>query len=445
VKKNDLNIRVREKIEKEHYLDENGNPIKYSRIKRMDGGLIIVLFLMICFGMVMLFSASMTEGFASKGSPLYFVQNQGSSTLIGILIALFIAIFIPIRKFDNIMLVILLYLATTILLAAIFIPRNPVLCGVALNGAKRWVRVLGFQFQPSEMAKIALVFCFAGYTSWVKRQRAAGKLLSRRKGMQIWHDGFFDIIIPAIAIGVWVILILMQPHVSCLAILAILVVFLFISAKIPARSWVTGCMMLLAIAVVLILVLMAIYPVLPEKIQHYVDFKYVLTRLNIFSGSADASKDDLYQTTQSLNAIGSGGIFGVGFGNSIQKWGYLPMQYNDYIFSIIAEELGLIGATSVLLLFILFMILGVRVASKAATIHGCLISFGYSILIAVQAFLNIGVATMAIPPTGITLPFFSYGGTSSLFFFIGIGLLLSVSKSGIRMKRDPAASRTLNR
>jgi cell division protein FtsW len=116
------------------------------------------------------------------------------------------------------------------------------------------------------------------------------------------------------------------------------------------------------------------------------------------------------------------------------------MQYNDYIFSIIAEELGLIGACSVMLLFIIYMIMGVRVSSKAATIHGCLIAFGYTMLITIQAFLNIGVATKAIPPTGITLPFFSYGGTSTMFFFIAIGLLLCVSKSGIRMKRDRALS-----
>ena len=102
MKKNEINNRVREKIEREHYLDENGNPVKYSRIKRMDGGLIIVLFLMICFGMVMLFSASMTEGFATQGNPAYFIQKQGGFTLIGILIALVVAAFIPIRKFDSI-------------------------------------------------------------------------------------------------------------------------------------------------------------------------------------------------------------------------------------------------------------------------------------------------------------------------------------------------------
>lgn len=445
MKKNELNDRVREKIEREHYLDENGNPVKYSRIKRMDGGLIIVLFLMICYGMVMLFSASMTEGFATQGSPVYFIQKQGAFTIIGILFALFIASFIPIRKFDNIVFVIILYIVTTILLAAIFIKQsNPVIYGINLNGARRWVRVLGspqLQFQPSEMAKIALVFCFAGYTSWVKRKRAAGQLIAGKKWSQAWHDGIYDIIIPVAAIVLWGILILMQPHISCLVIILLLTFFLFITAKIPAKSWVTGCVILLAAVLILILILLVIFPLLPENIQHYVDFNYVLQRIAIFTDSSSVSKEALFQTTQSLNAIGSGGIFGVGIGNSIQKWGYLPMQYNDYIFSIIAEELGLIGAFSVLMLFSVFLILGVRVAGKAATIHGCIIAFGYTILITTQAFLNIGVATKAIPPTGITLPFFSYGGTSTLFFFIAIGLLLCVSKSGVRLKKEPPVSR----
>lgn len=436
MKKNDINNRVREKIDREHYLDENGNPIKYSRIKRMDGGLVIIIFLLICYGMVMLFSASMTEGFASEGNPMHFIQKQGGFTIVGIIIAIIIAAFIPIRFFDKIFFVVILYLVTTLLLIAIFIPRNPIICGVALNGAKRWVRVFGFQFQPTEVAKIALIFCFAGYTSWVKKQREAGKLVKGRIKSQAWHDGFVDIIIPTLAIGVWLFLILLQPHISCLVIMVIITLCLFISAKIPAKSWVTGFVMLIGLGTVLVLAIMAIYPILPEKIQHYVDFNYVLNRIAIFNDSTSVSKDDLFQTTQSLNAIGSGGIFGVGIGNSIQKWGYLPMQYNDYIFSIIAEELGLIGAFSVITLFSAYLIMGVRVASKAATTHGCLIAFGYSFLISLQAFLNIGVATKAIPPTGITLPFFSYGGTSTIFFFIAVGLLLCVSKSGVRLKKE---------
>jgi len=438
VKKNEINTRMREKIDREHYLDENGNPVTYSRQKRMNGGLIIILFIMICYGMVMLFSASMTEGFATQGNPMHFIQKQGLFTIVGIVIAISIAAFVPIRIFDNIAFVSILYIGTTFLLVATFIPTNSFLCGVSLNGARRWIRFLGIeqlQFQPTEAAKVALIFCFAGYTSWVKKKRDKGGLVAKTHNRQVWYEGLVDIIVPAMAIGLWVVLIILQPHISCLVIMAILTFFLFITAKIPARSWVSGCAMLIAILLVLVLVLIMVMPLLPEKVQNYVDFNYVLNRIAIFNDPTSVNKDDMFQTTQSLNAIGSGGVFGVGIGNSIQKWGYLPMQYNDYIFSIIAEELGIIGAGSVLLLFSIYLIIGVKIASKAATIYSSLIAFGYSILISLQAFLNIGVATKAIPPTGITLPFFSYGGTSTIFFFFAVGLLLCVSKSGVRIKK----------
>ncbi|MHB1484658.1 MAG: FtsW/RodA/SpoVE family cell cycle protein [Saccharofermentanales bacterium] len=436
MKSNSLNDRMREKIEKENFIDDNGNPLKYSRPRRMDAGLIVVMFLIICFGMVMLFSASMTEGFASEGNPIYFIQKQGIFTLLGIILAIGIAMFIPIRFFDNLGLVIFIYIATTVLLLAIFIPSNPVFSGVTLNGARRWVRVLSFQFQPSEIAKISLIFCFAGYTSWVRRSRSNGRLKAKRPGRQGWVNGLYDMIIPLGALGVWVVLIVLQPHISCLAIIMIITILLFFNAKIPVKTWVTGVIMLLVILLVLIVLFMMILPLLPDSIKEYVDFKYVTHRLDIFFNPVDVSDDSLLQTTQSLNAIGSGGIFGVGIGNSIQKWGYLPMQYNDYVFSIIAEELGLLGASLVLFLFSLFLVIGVRIASKAANVHSSLIAFGYSTLISLQAFLNIAVATNKMPPTGITLPFFSYGGSAALFFFFGIGLLLCVSKSGVRMKKD---------
>ncbi len=435
MKRNYIPSKVKENIERENYLDENGNPVKYKIPKRMDGGIIIIVFLMVCFGMVMLFSASMTEGFASEGNPLFYIQKQIGFTLLGIAAAFVIAAFIPIRLFDNIAIVTIGYVLTTVLLLAIFIPRNPILCGISLNGAKRWIRVLGFVFQPTEAAKISLVLCFAGYTSWVKRQRAAGKHLAQKAHLQSWKDGFYDIVIPVLAIGFWLVLILLQPHISCLVILSILTFFLFISAKIPLRSWVTGFIFIIAIILLLVLIIMVIFPLLPEKLQHYVDFNYVFDRIAIFGNSTTVDKDDMLQTTQSLNAIGSGGIYGVGIGNSIQKWGYLPMQYNDYIFSIIAEELGLIGGFFVILLFAIYLILGVRVAAKASSIHSSLIAFGFSILITLQAFLNIGVATKAIPPTGITLPFFSYGGTSAIFFMLAVGFLLCVSKSGVKTRK----------
>lgn len=434
MKKINIQSKVKASIDRENYIDDKGNQLKYKIPKRMDGGLIIIVFLMVCFGMVMLFSASMTEGFASEGNTLHFIQKQGFFTILGIFAALFIAWVFPIRKFDNIKLVIFVYVLTTFLLLSIFIPTNPIYSGVNLNGARRWIKIFSIQFQPSEAAKIALVMCFAGYTSWVKKQRAKGFLVARRLHLQSWKDAFYDIIIPSCAFVFWVLLIFLQPHISCIIIISILMFFLLLSSQISAKSWICGIIMLLAIALVFALIITIIAPVLPPKIQNYIDFNYVFERLAIFGGSDKVDQDDMLQTTQSLNAIGSGGIFGVGIGNSIQKWGYLPMQYNDYIFSIIAEELGLIGAMLIILLFCIYLILGVRIASKASSIHGLIVAFGFSILITLQAFLNIGVATKAIPPTGISLPFFSYGGTSAVFFYFAVGFLLCVSKSGVKVK-----------
>jgi len=295
---------MREKIDRENYIDENGNQLKYTRPRRMNAGLIIVLFLIICFGMVMLFSASMTEGFASEGNPLHFIQKQGVFTMLGIILAIGIAMFIPIRFFDNIGLVILVYIATTLLLLAVFIPSNPILGGVPLNGSRPWIRISGLHFQTPEVPKIQLIFCFAGYTSWVRRARSNGRFKAKSSGRQAWKNGFIDIIFPMGALGVWVVLIVLQPHISCLAIIMLITGLLFLNAKISAKSWVTGVVMFLVVILLIVLMLMMVLPLLPASVREYVDFKYVINRLDIFFNHVSVSDEALLQTSQSINAIG---------------------------------------------------------------------------------------------------------------------------------------------
>ena len=407
----------------------------YPVRRHIDYGLFIVVFLTVCFGLVMLFSASMTEGFASENDPSHFVSKQLVFIAAGSLIAFITAVFIKIRIFDKLWLVIILYAISVILLLAVLIPSNPVFSGVRLGGASRWVNILGFRFQPTEVAKFSLVFCFAGYVSWVRRKREAGGLKKKTPAGQAFYDGFIDIVIPAAALLLLLALIVLEPHVSCIVIMLIMSFFLFISARIKARSWLTGLLILIMILALLAAIFVVVSPLLPEQVRSYVDFEYIKTRLDIFNDIDSVDEDTSFQTRQSINAIGSGGLFGVGFGSSVQKWGYLPMQYNDYVFSIIAEELGLAGALAVLILFSLYLILGVRIANRASDMFSMLIAFGYTVMIPVHAFLNIGVATNVVPPTGITLPFFSYGGTSTMIFIICAGLLLSVSKSGTAISR----------
>ncbi len=411
--------------------ERNTVPIRYVR-RHIDLALFLIVFSMICYGFVMLFSASMTEGFASENVPLHFIGKHLTFTALGTVIALLVGIVIPIRFFDRFWMTVLMYLGATFLMLAVYFPSNPILRGISLNGANRWISIMGVQFQPTEIAKFALVFCFAGYTSWAGRRRASGGFRRKTALGQAFYDGWIDIALPALLIVFWMALILLEPHISCIVILSLLSFFLFISAGIPWRSWLTGLLILLVIALVIAAVFAAILPMLPDSVRHYVDYDYVMQRLSIFNDIDSVDPDASFQTRQSISAIGSGGLFGVGFGESIQKWGYLPMQYNDYVFSIIAEELGLLGAAAVLLLFALYLIMGIRIAGRAAGHFAPLVAFGYAVLIPIQAFLNIGVAANVIPPTGITLPFFSYGGTSTLIFIVCVGFLLSVSKSGAR-------------
>lgn len=407
----------------------------YPKKRSIDYGLFLIVFTLICYGGVMLFSASMTTGFATENNPEHFISKHLIFTAVGSIIGLFIAIVIPIKFFDRLWMSIFLYGFTSVILIAVLIKSdNSSVTGVNIGGATRWLNFFGLSFQPTEIAKFALVFCYAGYVSWLSKRRAKGKLIRKNVISQAFFDGFIDIVLPSLLILVWLLIILFQPHISCIVIMVMMSSFMFFASGIKWKSWLTGIFLLLIIIALIFSIVLVLKPMLPEQIQNFVNFDYVKTRLNIFTDIDSVDADASFQTRQSINAIGSGGIFGVGFGSSIQKWGYLPMQYNDYIFSVIAEELGLLGAGTVLILFTAYLIMGVNVAKKAANIHGMLIAFGFSIYITIQAFLNIAVATDLIPPTGITLPFFSYGGTSTVIFILCVGFLLCVSKSGITTK-----------
>ncbi|HEY5466076.1 MAG TPA: FtsW/RodA/SpoVE family cell cycle protein, partial [Clostridia bacterium] len=189
--------------------------------------------------------------------------------------------------------------------------------------------------------------------------------------------------------------------------------------------------LLILMILILVVVIAFAFIVMPLMPADYLDqYDYWGRRINIFTNSEDASQDDLHQSEQSKIAIGSGGLTGVGLGQGRQKFNYLPEEFNDYVFAILAEELGLAGSMSVILLFTALLLMGTAAAMKTSGPFPTIIIFGYTSLIAMQAFLNIGVAAGVLPPTGISLPLFSYGGTSNLFFLLGIGLLLGASRSG---------------
>jgi cell division protein FtsW len=407
--------------------------------RHINGGLFVVTLIMICFGLVMLFSASMSDGYANKGGDsMYYVIKQAGITAMGLAAAMIVALAVPVRLFDRYWLTVLVYIGTTGLLVYVK------LFGQVINGARRWVN-LGISFQPSELAKLAMVFCLAGYFSALRRRRAAGKPVKHRTLLGgFLADGWSDVLIPSGLMLLWIGLIVLQPHVSCAIIMCFLLLVCLLAAGIPFRSWLSAITQLLVFVLILALLASALLPLLAttELRQNLEDnFRHAIKRIETFTKPDEASADDTYQINQSIIAIGSGGLSGVGLGSGRQKYNYLPEAHNDFVFAIIGEELGFIGTLAVLLLFILFMLIGVSITSKASNSFAAILAGGFTMLITVQALLNIGVATRTIPSTGISLPFFSYGGTSNLFFLMAIGFILAVSRTGQRGQHAPLQAR----
>jgi cell division protein FtsW len=401
--------------------------------RRINSGLFVITLIMICFGLVMLFSASMSESYAyNAGNSMYYVIKQAGITAVGLIAALIVAMAVPVKFFDHFWMSLALYIMTTGLLVYVKF------FGIIMNGARRWVEI-GVSFQPSELAKLAMVFCFAGYVSMRRRLRARKQRRCKTPVGRFLADGWLDILIPAGAFFLWIGLIVWQPHVSCAIIMCFIMLVIFLAAGIPLRSWLSGIMQALVIIAIVAVVAAAILPMLPAgnsqaKIEN--NFKHVTERIDTFLNPEAASKDEIYQINQSIIAIGSGGLTGLGLGSGRQKYNYLPEAHNDYVFAIIGEELGFVGTMAVLILFVLFMLIGTSITVKAANAFAAILAGGYTMLISVQAFLNIAVATRTIPSTGISLPFFSYGGTSNLFFLMAIGFILAVSRTGLRNTRS---------
>ncbi|NLN45294.1 MAG: FtsW/RodA/SpoVE family cell cycle protein [Clostridiaceae bacterium] len=409
-----------------------------GRRPRMNIGILMLIVILICYGLLILFSASMTEGYVSEQNSTYYVAKQAVITMAGVVVMVVLSM-LPVRLFDRPWLVVGVYLFITMLLALLHLPLPAIT--QTINGATRWLKLPGIPaFQPSELAKIGMVFCFAGYTSWMRRaeeQSAAARKRPHRNGF--WRAGLVKFCIPACAILLWILLILTQPHLSGAIILACLAGCCFLAAGFSPRVWAAGLIIIVMVLVVIsLLVAVFVLPLLPDS---YMDqFSYWSRRIDIFTDSEGATDDDRHQSDQARIAIGSGGLTGVGLGQGRQKYNYLPEEFNDYVFAILAEELGWVGSISVILLFLMLMVAGTATAMRTAGPYATILVFGYTSLLCLQAFLNIGVATGVLPPTGISLPLFSYGGTSNLFFLIGAGLLLGASRNQRTRNREGRAA-----
>lgn len=358
-----------------------------------DYNLLFIVIFLICFGLVMLYSSSSYVGANKYGDSAYFLKEQLKK---GVLLGGAGMIFLTFtdyriwKSFAG-----LAYIASALLCAAVRIPG----LGDSSNGSSRWLVIGPLRFQPSEIAKIGIIIFLA-----VILERSAGKL---KKGINLVK--IFGVLFPLIGVVAF------SNLSTGIILLGISFCMIFVASPKYAHFVVTGIIGAIG-ALVLILA-----------------FPYRLGRVTTWLHPERATSDELYQTLQGLYAIGSGGLFGKGLGESLQKMGNVPESQNDMIFTIICEELGLFGAISVILLFMLLVWRMMIIASNAKDLYGSLLVVGVMSHIAIQVLMNIAVVTRSMPNTGVILPFFSYGGTSYAFLLCEIGLVLSVSR-GIRLE-----------
>ena len=357
--------------------------MKRSAGKRAyDDTLIAVVLVLVVIGLVVLYSTSSYNGRVKFHDSLYYLKKQGFATLLG-LAGMMVTARIDYHRWVP--------FAVPGYLMAVFLSLAVMFFGDEYNGSKRWLSLGPFSFQPSEFAKVAVILFLAC-------------LVSRNVKKMGTFSTMILMILPVLPI---VGLVGASNLSTAIIILGIAAVLIFTaSPKYSQFVWMG------AAAVSFMAVFLALE-------------SYRLERIAIWRNPEKYEKG--YQTLQGLYAIGSGGLFGRGLGNSIQKLGFLPEAQNDMIFSIICEELGLVGASAIVLLFLILIWRFFVIATRAKDLLGALIATGAMAHMMIQVILNIAVVTNTIPNTGITLPFISYGGTSVVFLLLEMGLVLSVS------------------
>lgn len=361
--------------------------------RRPDYMLILCPLLLLGMGLVMIFSSSAVIALERHGDPYFYLKRQGAWAVVGV-IAMFLAMRVDYRNLKRY--IYLIYIATAVLLMAVLIPG----VGMNVNGAQRWINLGVTTFQPSEFAKLAVVIFFAGFLA---KKDAENKL----------GDFVFGYLPNIIALTVIFALVHMQPDMGTALIIASAAVTLFIVGGVRLTH--IGGTALIAMP----LLFAAIYSV-----------GYRRRRMLSFLNPWDDASDSGYQIIQSFVALSNGGLWGMGLGNGKQKLFYLPEPHTDFIFSIIGEELGLIGALSVLLLFLIIAWRGVRAGMLAQDKFGALLALGITFTMTIQALLNISVTTGVTPTKGLPLPFISLGGSALVMWLISVGLLANVSEKG---------------
>lgn len=375
-------------------LNKNQRPFDFS--------LCITIFLLLSLGIVMVLSASAPSALSTTGNSYTYVIKQVGFAVVGIVL-MFIISKIDYRIYKKFYKA--AYVISILALISVAIP----VIGVEVNGAKRWINIGFGNFQPSEIAKVALIVFYAGYLTEHKNEL----------GM-FWQGCIksFAYLIPPIGI-----LFFIQDHLSAAIVIVSIVSIMMLMAGTKIKHFLSIAVTGGSAAVVGMLLLAT----RSDK------GTFRLARLTTFLDPWQDPTGDGWQVIQGLYAIGSGGLFGVGLGESKQKYLYIPEPHNDFIFAIIAEELGFVGCLVVISLFAIFIWRGILTAMKAQDSFGSLLAIGITSLVGIQATINIAVVTSSMPATGMSLPFFSYGGTALVILLCSMGVLLNISRSGSKV------------
>lgn len=360
------------------------------REKKIDRPFFIVMFLLVGAGVAIFVSASL--GVLPKSEKLFF-SVLFSQLVLGLglgLLGIYFALKIDYKFWRKYSLYILL--AAILLTVAVFVPY----LGLSHGGALRWIKLGPISFQPVEILKFSFIIYFAAWLSWVKSRV---------------QDFRFGILPFCIVLGIIAAILFKQPDTKSFILIAVTgAAMLFMSGV--SIKYILG----VGLGGALVLgVLIYFTPYLQERVKTFID-------------PSQDPRGSSYQIQQSLIALGSGGVLGRGFGQSVQKFSYLPEPQGDSIFAVLGEELGLFGSFALIILYLLFFLRGSRIASHAPDLFSGLLVFGIVIMITVQAFMHIASTTGVFPLTGVPLPFVSHGGTSLMIYLSAVGIILNISR-----------------
>lgn len=357
----------------------------------LDMPFFILTLSLLVIGLVMLFSASYPNAYYLHKDSYYFIKNQVVFAILGVIAMISISYF-DYHRLHKIAMPMLL-VSFALLVLVLFMP--------AVNGVHRWIQLGSFSFQASEITKFAIVLSFAHMISLNFNKMGTFK---------------YGILPYAIILAPTVVLLALEPHISCTVIVVLLSAGMLFIGGVKLR-WFGGVLGIISAGLLYIVLF-------TDKLTYAND--RIAGWLDPFSSTAGV---DTWQTKQGLYAIGSGGLLGLGLGNSRQKYLYIPEPQNDFIFAVVCEELGFIGALIILLMFAMLIWRGIVLSMRAKDKFGALLGIGLTAQVGLQVVLNIAVVTNTIPNTGISLPLFSYGGTSLVMLLAQMGIVLSISRT----------------